>query len=78
VLMDATMPRLNGLDATRRITTEFPGVKVIGLSMHAREDMQPLMTAAGAACYLQKLAPVEELLAAIRGVMDRDLGGSVK
>lgn len=78
VLMDATMPRLNGLDATRRITTEFPSVKVIGLSMHARDDMQPQMTAAGAACYLQKLAPVEELFAAIRGVMDRDVAGGVK
>ncbi len=72
VLMDATMPRLSGLDATRRITTEIPGIKVIGLSMNARADMEPQMIAAGAASYLQKLTPVDELFSAIRGVMNRD------
>jgi CheY-like chemotaxis protein len=75
VLMDATMPRLNGLEATRRITAEFPQIKVIGLSMHARQDMEPQMVEAGAAYYLQKLTPTEKLFAAIRGVMDRNVTG---
>jgi PAS domain S-box-containing protein len=68
ILMDASMPRLDGLEATRRITTEFPDIKVIGLSMHAMEDMQPQMAAAGASRYLQKLTPGDVLFAAIRDV----------
>jgi PAS domain S-box-containing protein len=71
VLMDMTMPRLNGLAATQRITSEFPGVKVIGLSMHAREDVQTEWLEAGALCYLQKSTPVEELIIAIRAAVPR-------
>jgi len=76
VLMDATMPRLDGLDATRCITAEFPQIKVIGLSMHPGQDMEPQFSEAGAAYYLQKLTPTEELFAAIRGVMGRDVAES--
>jgi len=78
VLMDATMPRLDGLAATRGITAEFPTIKVIGLSMHPRQDMEPRFTEAGAAYYLQKLTSTEELFAAIRGVMDRGVAESSK
>jgi PAS domain S-box-containing protein len=78
VLMDATMPRLNGLEATSRITAEFPNIKVIGLSMHARQDMEPQMREAGAAYYLQKHSPTEQLYAAIRGVMEKDVAGGVE
>jgi len=35
VIMDIGMPDLNGIEATRQITTEVPGVKVLALSMHA-------------------------------------------
>ena len=35
VLMDISMPNLNGIEATRRATKEFPGVKIVMLSMHA-------------------------------------------
>ena len=69
VLMDVTMPRLNGLEATLRITSEFPDVKVVGLSMHAKEEMQPQMLAVGAVGYLPKNNPVEELIAVIHNVM---------
>ena len=69
ILMDSSMPRLNGLQATRRITKEFPEIKVIGLSMHGMEDMQPQMLAAGASRYLQKLTPAEVLFATIRDVV---------
>lgn len=48
VVMDIGMPRLNGIQATRRIVRELPDVKVIGLSIHADERMVTEMLAAGA------------------------------
>lgn len=66
VVMDVTMPRLNGIDATRRITSALPDVHVIGLSMHERDDMAASMMRAGACAYLSKDGPTEELIAAIR------------
>lgn len=71
ILMDVTMPRMNGIDATRRITSEFRDVKIIGFSMHEIEDMLPRMTDAGAIAYLQKTVPVEDLISTIRDVMNR-------
>lgn len=71
VLMDVTMPDINGIDATRTICAEHPGVRVIGLSMHADPDMSVLMQQAGAEVYLSKDGPVEQLLAAIRGESSR-------
>ncbi len=66
VLMDLSMPRVSGLHATRRIAEELPDVKVIALSMHEETDMAESMREAGAAVYMIKGGPVEELLAAIR------------
>ena len=66
IVMDVTMPRLNGVEATRRITAEMPHVRVIGLSMHSREDMSRAMREAGAAAYLTKGGPSDLLLTAIR------------
>lgn len=78
VLMDVTMARLDGLEATRRLTEEFPGVKVIGLSMHDPLEMQPQMHAAGAFRYLHKSTPVDELIAAIRAAMGVDAHGETR
>jgi DNA-binding NarL/FixJ family response regulator len=66
VVMDVTMPRLDGLETTRRIKAKWPGVRVIGLSMHEPEDMQRAMEAAGASTYISKSLPTETLLEAIR------------
>ncbi len=66
ILMDVSMPYLSGVDVTRRLTQQMPGISVIGLSMHAQEDVAASMTAAGAAAYLTKTAPPETLIAAIR------------
>lgn len=67
VVMDITMPRMNGIEATRRITEKLPGVRVVGLSMHAREDMARALREAGAATYVEKGGPPQALIAAVRG-----------
>ena len=68
ILMDVSMPRMSGLEATRRVTSELPEIQVIGLSMHAGSEMAAQMRAAGAKHYLEKDRPVEEIVAAIRAV----------
>lgn len=54
VIVDVTMPGLNGIEATRRIKAEVPGVRVIALSMHAEAKLVGSMLTAGAAGYLLK------------------------
>jgi len=68
VLMDISMPGLNGLEATVRIAKEFPLSRVIILSMHANEEYVLQALRAGAAGYLVKNAAPEELELAIRAV----------
>jgi PAS domain S-box-containing protein len=65
VLMDITMPRLNGIEATRRIMEMDPAVRIIGLSMHAEADMAAAMQKAGAAAYFSKDVAPEKLFSAI-------------
>ncbi|MCZ7626006.1 MAG: response regulator transcription factor [Candidatus Methylomirabilis sp.] len=65
VLMDVTMPRMNGIDATRLIVSELPNVRVIGLSMHGNEQMAASMRRAGAVAYLHKGGSPDALVAAI-------------
>lgn len=70
VLMDVTMPTLNGVDATKRILAEFPSVKVVAYSTHDSHGMAPAMLAAGAVTYLEKSMPVETLAVAIRSAVE--------
>jgi DNA-binding NarL/FixJ family response regulator len=68
VIMDVAMPDLNGIEATRQIVAECPGVKVIALSMHADRRFVSNMLKAGASGYLLKDSAFEELARAIRAV----------
>jgi DNA-binding NarL/FixJ family response regulator len=69
VLMDITMPGMNGVDATRRVTSAVPGCKVIMLSMHQDEQRVVESIRAGAAGYLMKDVAVAEVPTAIDRVM---------
>ena len=68
VVMDVSMPRLNGIEATQKITADHPDVRVVVLSMHAGEDYVKGMLRAGASGYVLKDAPANDLLSAIRAV----------
>ncbi len=68
VIMDITMPGLNGIDTTQRITNELPNVKVIALSMHSDRRFVSGMLEAGASGYLLKDCAIEELASAVRAV----------
>jgi two-component system, NarL family, response regulator NreC len=69
VVMDVTMPVLNGVEATRQIKACCPGVRVIGVSMHADCQFVTETIAAGASGYLLKDGPARELENAVRAVM---------
>ncbi len=68
VLMDLMMPGLNGLEATARVAREFPGVRVLVLSMNAAEEFVLPAVRAGASGYVLKNARPDELEQAIRAV----------
>jgi len=68
VLMDISMPGLNGLEALARITRDFPKVRVIILSMHHNDEYVWQALKSGAAGYLLKKAATAELPAALKGV----------
>jgi DNA-binding NarL/FixJ family response regulator len=70
VLMDITMPGLNGIDATRLLLSKCPEARVIGLSMSSDRRCVSAMFKAGAVGYLLKDSASAELLQAIRAVAD--------
>ncbi|MCE5278744.1 MAG: response regulator [Planctomycetaceae bacterium] len=66
VLMDISMPGMNGIEATRILHAEFPNTRIIGLSMFEQDEQAKAMLEAGAAEYLTKSGPSDALVAAIR------------
>ena len=67
VIMDVSMPLIEGDEATRQIKAHLPKMRVIALSMYDEPDKMETMYRAGAESYVLKTASTEELLAAIRG-----------
>ena len=69
VLMSASMPNLNGFEATRTIKEELPATKVLILSGHDDPFFLSKAAKAGADGYALKLAPLREIREAIRGML---------
>jgi two-component system response regulator NreC len=71
ILMDVTMPNLNGIEATRKIKSKKPGIEIIALSLHSDRRYVLGMIDAGASGYLLKECAFEELVRAINTVMSK-------
>lgn len=72
VLMDITMPGMNGLEATRQIKALKPGVKVLILTMHESNQYISQFLRSGASGYVLKDTAAQELVGAIRAVNQGD------
>ncbi len=70
VIMDITMPNLNGIEATRHMKEHFPETRVIALSIHSNRRFVGDMIRAGACGYVLKECLFDELVQAIRVVHD--------
>lgn len=68
VVMDVGMPELNGVEASRQLTQQIPGVRIVALSTHADRRYVTAMLAAGASAYVLKNAAAKELLDALLAV----------
>ena len=68
ILMDITMPGMDGLEATRRLRTLCPECLVLALTVHDDKQYFMQMLAAGASGYITKQAAADDLVAAIRTV----------
>jgi two-component system, NarL family, invasion response regulator UvrY len=68
VLMDANMPGIGGLEATRRLIRYDPDIKVIAVTVHGDEPYPTRFMQAGAAGYVTKDAGIAEMVVAIRQV----------
>ena len=73
VIMDISMPDLNGIEATSRILAELSGLRVLALSMHSDRGFLIKMLKAGASGYLLKDCASEELIDAVHVIMKNRL-----
>lgn len=68
VVLDLSMPKLNGLEVVRRLTTDIPNTRVLVLTMHAEEEYVLHAVRAGASGFLLKDSAGSELLGAVRAL----------
>jgi response regulator NasT len=71
VLMDLRMPRLDGIDATRIVTSEFPTVQVLMLSAYEETSLRQEASGTGVFCYLVKGCRPELVIEMVRRGIDR-------
>jgi DNA-binding NarL/FixJ family response regulator len=70
VIMDISMPELNGIEATRKILADYPHIKIMALSMHYDKHFVSEIFKAGASGYLLKDCAFDEMAHAIRMIID--------
>jgi len=70
MVLDIAMPLLNGIEATRQITSSFPDIAVVILSMHSDESYVMRALNAGAKAYILKESAEDDLLRAVRAVRE--------
>ncbi len=68
-ILDISMPKLNGIEATRLIRQKYPEMKILILTIHEDEEYVYQMVRAGANGYILKNAEKKEILSAVRAVM---------
>lgn len=73
ILMDISMPHMNGLEATRRIKQKYPAIPVLILSMYNNPKLVVRALKAGASGYILKESMVEELTLALCAVMEGNI-----
>jgi DNA-binding NarL/FixJ family response regulator len=66
ILMDVTMPEIDGVEATRQIKQSLPQIKIVMLTMHADQEVLASAIRAGASGYLVKDCSTEEIASAVR------------
>ncbi|HET6528388.1 MAG TPA: response regulator transcription factor [Balneolaceae bacterium] len=66
IVMDVNMPKMDGIQATKKIKSALPDIHIIGLSLHGRKEVIQDMRSAGASAYVTKDEAFEALCATIR------------
>ena len=72
IVMDVNMPKVDGIEATRRIKARWPGITIVGLSVSTAAQVESLLLESGASCYVSKEAAGIHLYGAILATVPQE------